>query len=225
MTCVFRQHPSRYAFTAGVAFAVLVLLAAAPAAAQPPVGGAAESRVEITPFVGYRLAGDVDQGFGFGFSEDLEVEESEVFGVGLDFGIAPNMQIEVWASRQDTALVENGLILDPPRPRIDLTLTTVHAGFLYQWLLGQADPFVVFGGGATRIEPDRPGSSGETRLSGSVGGGVKVRFNRHLGLRLEGRILAVDFDSGFDDDDRRFDRGDEEWLVQPEASAGVIFSF
>jgi opacity protein-like surface antigen len=229
MTC--RNHPRSHTPRRTAAFVALVLAAAAlaaPAAAQPLPGEPVDSRVEITPFAGYRLSGEVDEGlFGFGFFEDPEVQEGETYGVTLDFGFNPNMQIEVWASRQDTELVQGGLLLDEPRPRIDLTMTTVHVGFLYQWRLGQVDPFVVFGGGATRVDPEQPAFEAETELSGSVGGGVKLRFNRHLGLRLEGRVLAVDFGAGFDDDDDdRFRRRDDEaWLVQPEASAGLILSF
>jgi len=214
-----------------IALALLAVLVALPAAAQParPAGSPAASRFELTPFVGYRLSGRVNDGGGF--ASDPEVQESGTFGVALDFGLNANMQIELYASRQDTEYEINaGGFFDPPLETVDLTLTTVQVGFVYQWITGQARPYVVAAAGATQIDPDIPGLSGDTRFSGSVGGGVKVLFTPSFGLRLEGRVLATDFSSGLGDrtyrrDDRRYRYDDQNVLVQPEASLGLLFSF
>jgi len=212
-----------------VALAILaVALVALPAVAQP-TGSPVGSRFELTPFVGYRLSGVVNNDYGsYG---DPEVQESGIYGVALGFGLNPRMQVELYASRQDTEYeVNGGGTFDPPLETVDLTLTTVQVGFLYQWITGQARPYVVAAAGATQIEPDVPGVSGDTRFSGSVGGGVKILFTPSFGLRLEGRVLATDFGTGLSDrrdrrDNRRYRYDDQSVLVQPEASVGLVFSF
>lgn len=216
--------------TPSVALAAAVLAAAlllpAPAAAQQPYYGSDTfTRFELTPFVGYRLDGELDDtDFGFAFSDfEPEVDESEVYGVSLGFGLNPNMLIEVLVNRQDTQIVFEPVRSRDERIVSDVELTTVHVGFVYQWRLGQADPYVVLSGGVTQFDEELADDE-DTRFSGSVGGGVKLRFTDHLGLRLEGRMFLTDVDSEFGDDDRRrYDRDDA--LFQPEASAGLIFSF
>lgn len=203
----------------------LLCVLALPAAAQP-VSGSADARFELTPFIGYRLDGELDDtDFGFAFSDfEPEVDESAVYGVSLGFSLNPNMLIEVLVNQQDTDLVLRPIRRQDELQVADITLTMVHVGFVYQWRLGQVDPYVVGSGGITQVDLDRPGGSDDTRLSGSIGGGVKLRFTDHVGLRLEGRLFVTDFDAEFGDaDDRRFERDDV--LYQPEASAGLLFSF
>jgi len=175
---------------------------------------------EITPFAAYRLSGNVD----FDFGPELEVDEGELFGVSLDFAINDRMQIEVLASRQETDLIlDRGLFGERGRLS-DITLTTLHVGFLYHWRNGQVDPFVVASGGVTDVDPDFPGADSEIRPSGAFGGGVKLHFSENVGLRLEGRVYVTDLDTSFrDDDDDEFNA--EDLLVQPEVSVGVVFSF
>lgn len=202
---------------------VAALLLTLPAAAQAPVG----PRFELTPFAGYRLDGEVESEYDF-FDPDLQVDESAVYGVTADFALNPNMQIELLASRQDSELsVGDELFGQPATVLADITLTTVHVGFLYQWLPGQANPFVVVSGGLTEIDPDDPAFDSDTRLSASIGGGVKLRFTPNLGLRLEARVFVTDVDTSFGEGelrDRRFD-DDDDVLVQPEGSVGLILAF
>lgn len=198
-------------FAVVAAFALFVPVQ--PATAQS--GG-----FEITPFAAYRLSGDVD----FDFGPELEVDEGDLFGVSLDFAINDSMQVEVLASRQETDLIlDRGLFGERGRLS-DITFTTLHGGFLYHWRNGQVDPFVVASAGVTDVDPGFPGSDSEIRPSGSFGGGVKLHFSEHVGLRLEGRVYVTDLDTSFrDDDDDEFDADD--LLVQPEISVGVIFGF
>lgn len=204
--------------------ATFLVLAALPAAAQPGAG-AGHSKVDLTLFAGYRLDGDV-QGDFIDYGRDLQVDEGEVFGLTLDFALNRNMQIQLLANRQDTELLFDDGLFTGRTTVAGLTLTTVHVGFVYQWTPGQVHPYVVASGGVTNIEPDLPGTSSDSRLSASLGGGVKLKLSDVIGLRLEGRVFVTDVDPSFGDDDRRRRRNDDEdLLVQPEGSVGIVFSF
>ena len=196
---------------------LLALLCPAAAAAQTP-------RFEITPTVGYRLNGEVEADERFlDVDPNLEVEESALFGVILDVPINPNVQVELLVNRQESQFVLDEGFLDPSVELGDVTLSTAHVGFLFQWGLGQVNPYVVLSGGLTRLEPDFPEIEAETRLSGSLGGGVKLFFNRNVGLRIEGRGYWVDLDADFEDD--RFDSDVDEGLFLGEGSAGLIVAW
>lgn len=198
---------------------VALLCAAPPAAAQR--GG----DPELTLFVGYRLDGEVDGDPGFlDFERGIEVDDGPVLGVAFDVPLDPNMQIEVRLDRQDTDLVFDEGLFGGRRRVADIALTTAHVGFLYQWTPGEARPFVVASAGLTQLDPDLPGGDSEVRLSGAIGGGVKLDFGGAVGLRIEGRLLVVDVDTTFGDDER-FDKDENDLLVQPEATVGVLFRF
>lgn len=196
---------------------LLVLLCPAAAVAQTP-------RFEITPTLGYRLNGEVEADERFlDVDPNLEVEESPTYGVTLDFPLNENVQIELLVNQQESHFVLDGGFLEPSVELGDVSLTTGHVGFLFQWGLGQVNPYFVLSGGLTRLDPDFPEIEAETRLSGSLGGGVKLFFNRNVGLRLEGRGYWIDLDADFEDD--RFDSDVDEGLFLGEGSAGLIIAW
>jgi hypothetical protein len=213
------MHPQRL-----FAACFLLLLAPAALAAAP----AATGRIEITPFAGYRLEGDFDDPDGdfIDLGEDARVDEGNVYGVAVDIPLAYNWKLQLLANRQESAFIADQGLLSPPRELGDLTLTMVHAGFAYEWGGGQVRPYVSLTGGITRLDPEFSGLDAEDRLSGSFGGGVKIFFSEHLGLRLEGRGFwtALDEDE-FDDRDRHRRYDTEAGLYQAEATAGLIFAF
>ena len=106
-----------------------------------------------------------------------------------------------------------------------------NVGMLFQTTDNDVVPFFVASAGITRLDPDVPGADSEERFSMSLGGGVKILFNDHFGLRLEGRgyfTLIDDYDSGCYDDDfccdcGYYDSGTS--LSQGEASVGMIFAW
>lgn len=197
----------------------LLAVAAAPALAQTP------QRFELTPLVGYRLSGEVDSIDDDFRRSDVELDESASVGFTFDIPIGSGFQLELMARHQDTAFVADSGVLDPTEELGDVTITQAHAGILLQWGPGQVNGFVVASGGISSIDPEGPGLDSETRLSGSLGGGVKVFFNRHVGLRLEGRGYWTDFAA--DDDGSRRDRFRtyDDALVQGEGSVGLIIAW
>jgi hypothetical protein len=179
-------------------------------------------RFELTPTVGYRLNSDFDAVSGDFFDASVEIEESATYGAIFDIPLGESgWKLELLANRQDSTLIVNRGLLDPTIELGDITLGTYHVGFLYQWGPGQVEPFIVFSGGLTRLEPDFPGVSGDNRLSGSFGGGVKLFFSDNIGLRLEARGYWTDLSDAEVND--RFDA--DEALYQGEGSAGLIIAF
>ena len=80
-------------------------------------------------------------------------------------------------------------------------------------------PFLVFSAGVANLRPDIPGVTAENRFSASAGLGVKIPFNRNVGLRIEGRGYFTSLD-GDDECYRCYDNyGDT--LTQGETSIGL----
>lgn len=191
----------------------------------PAVAAAQVPRFEVTPFVGYRLSGEVDNSadIGFDFRSDVEIDEGTTFGLMFDIPLSPNWQLELLASRQNTSFIVDEGLLSPSENLGDVDLGFYQAGFLLQWGEGQVSPFAVATFGLARLEPDFPELDAENYLSGSVGGGVKVFLSENVGLRLEGRGYWLDLETDFDDRYDRYDSDALTWL--PEGTAGIIFSW
>ena len=200
--------------------AVLSLAAAGAARAQ--------NQVQITPTAGYRTSGQLTAtDRDFLNDSDVEVDKSSVFGVIVDIPLGQSgFGIELLANRQKSAFSIDGGLFEPTEELGDVELTYVHGGVYYEWLGGQVVPFISATAGVTRIDPKFDELEAEDRASASLGGGIKIFFNRNIGLRLEGRGYWTDLDTRFRDDDRRCRNSEvDEALYQGEASAGLIFAF
>lgn len=201
-------------------FALLLFLPLIPAAASAQL-----TRFEVTPFVGYRLGGEVDNSadIGFDFRSDVEIDEAPTYGLIFDIPLSPNWQLELMASRQNTSFTVDEGLLSPSENLGDVDLNLFQAGFLLQWGEGQVSPFAVATLGLARIEPDFVELDAENYLAGTVGGGIKVFLSENVGLRVEGRGTWIDLETDFDNRYDRYDSDGITWL--PEGSAGVIFSW
>ena len=190
-----------------------MLLVASAAGAQ---------KVELTPFIGYQ--------FGDWFTEwddwdghDTDVEDSETYGLLVDFAINRHAQIELLYSRQDTAFDTSRF--HGPATSLDLDVEYFQVGFLWQWIpKEEVRPFVVGSLGVASLDPER--GRGDTGFATSVGGGVKLLFNEHVGARFEGRVYTafIDDDEVFGHSDS-WDFWDTDTLVQLDFKAGLIFAF
>lgn len=199
-----------------------ILLIALAALAAPAL--AQDTRVELSPFAGYRWGGELEAGDNALFDQDVDVDESAVFGLRLGIAITDEVHFELLASRQPTQFTTgDGDLFGDDADLLDVNIDTLQAGLLFQGGAGQVHPFGVVALGMSRLDPDLPGVSDEERLSASAGGGVKVFVNRHLGFRFEARAYWIDTEDEEDDD---FDVW--EWdgdMYQGEATAALVLAF
>jgi len=199
---------------------VLAVAATAPSSAAAQTAG-----FEIIPFGSYRTAGEVSSnGRVFDRSSvDLQIKESELYGVAFDIPLAGGLKLELMVNRQESALeIDPGLVI-PGFELGDLSVTYAHVGVVWQARLGQVQPYAVASGGLARLDPQFAGLDAEDRLSASLGGGVKVFFTPRFGLRFEARGYAIDLSESFRDcrDCGRYD----ETLYQGEGTVGLIFAW
>jgi hypothetical protein len=201
---------------------------------------AAQSQhIEITPQMGYRLEGDAQFADSrLGIPERVhegEVDEGDVQGLTVSFPVNRRFQIELLGRRQETELRGDSGLFGVPNRLAGLEITHVHAGIAAQWGDGQVQPFAAFSLGVAQLDIDLPGADTEDRFSASMGGGVKIYFTDHIGLRLEGR----GFWTGLDDNGSNTCSGrncscdrfgdctgwDDSGISQLEGTVGLIVAF
>ena len=135
----------------------------------------------ITPLYGYRISDTLAKTTIFG--ESIKPDESTTLGFILGIDKNSATQYEFLFSSQDTRLRTNTLT---PNPTLDVTVDYYHLGGTNVYSGAKLKPFVSGGLGVTHISPGDNLSS-ETKLSFSIGGGVKVPLSHQVGLRFEGR--------------------------------------
>jgi hypothetical protein len=216
-----RQAAMPRLMVAGQVLVATFALAAAPALAQP-------TRIQISPFAGYRWGGELQARDNALFDRDVDVDDSEVFGARLEVALTEHFAIELLGSHQPTQFTTNDdeLFADD-RAIADVDIDTLQLGMVFQGGSGQVKPYGVVSLGVTRLDPHVRGASSDERLSGSFGGGVKVFLNRSFGLRFEGRGYWTDTVDNFDDEFHHdcCDSSSEGDLFQGEVTAGIIVAF
>ncbi len=145
-------------------------------------------RVEVTPFVGYKVGGDVPVEPE---RNDIDVktirfDDSVSAGVTVGFNVTEHFGLEFLWNRQPTkatGLLSGGGVFPT---KADVDLDQYHGNFVYNFRDGDSKlrPFLLFGLGATRAAAS---DSSETRFSFGVGGGAKYFFHPNMGLRLQAR--------------------------------------
>ena len=150
-------------------------------------------KLEITPYYGYMFAGKVT-----GYSGDLNVRDTGMYGIMLDLSIHPEMQIEFYYSRSDTRadFVE---FRGPTYKLTDMSVNYFQIGALRQ--VKKMNNIVMYGVGslgATLFSPSGE-SYNETPIdyyyedwwlfSLTFGGGAKIFLSEKIGLRFEGRLM------------------------------------
>lgn len=188
--------------------------------------------IELTPTIGYRWGGEILAEDNDLFAVDVEVEDSQAFGLILDIPVTRSLQIELLVDRQSTDFGQDRLF-SPDDFELGVDLTYYHVGVLWQWHTRDLVPFVVGSVGLAQIEPDLAGVEDEERFSASIGGGFKVPITDHFGFRFELRGFWTDTDKGdchwYEDDEYCWDdwhnwNGDDD-LVQGEVKVGFVFRF
>lgn len=199
---------------------------AALAAIVVPVAAEAQAPMrafELGFFGGYRVGGGILEEDNDLFPFDVDVEDAPAYGARLEIPLSDWIALELFASRQPTEFVRDDGLFGPDAGLLDVDISYYHVGVLFQWGPGQVRPFFVTSLGIGQINPDLPTLSTEERLSGSLGGGVKVWANEHVGFRFEGRGYWTDVADEDHHDGRRY-RYDGD-LYQFEVTAGLQFAF
>jgi hypothetical protein len=210
-----------------IAFAALLAALLVPAVARAQ--GA--YRFELTPMASYRWGGTISGDSNGLFNTDLEVNDSAGYGVTFDIPLSRNFQLELLAHSQSTELRFDQGLFGGNYDVADIDIAYYHVGILWQGGNAEVNPFFVASAGMTSLSPDVPGASNEERFSMSLGGGVKVFFNEHFGMRFEGRgfFTVIDsYDGGCYDYyccDNCYDYGYSDTMSQGQASAGLIFAW
>jgi hypothetical protein len=197
----------------------VVILISLPAAAS------AEKGIEITPFAGYRFGGgfqDADTG------SNLSLNDSNDFGLILDYDLNRDQQLEVYLSRQKTEISADGAVTG--NPRFDLSIEYYHFGGLYLFDVDnkRIRPFISGTLGITRMNPENgAGAKEEIRFSIALGGGVKIFLTDNFGLRFDARgiFTAMNSDTAVFCSGGCAIRVKSDGFVQGEASVGFIFRF
>jgi hypothetical protein len=209
----------------GMGFFIVACFVAAPACttAQELAG-----RFELTPYEAYRFGGEFEERGG---DRDFALDERAAQGVIFGFpAAAENGRWEALYAHQptfvDTAAGADG------GPQLEIDIDYLHFGGAYRFDGNAVRPFVMATVGAAHFSPRLPGFGSETFLSGSLGGGVQLRADKPIGVRLEGRLFAtfLGHDTDIFCDSSRATGGcaiaiASSPLLQWEIGAGIVFRF
>jgi hypothetical protein len=169
------------AIASGAAALLALLGSTIPAAAQQP-----DLKFELTPYAAYRIGGSFEAKDDGG---TLDLNESGARGLMLDIRANAFGQWEILYARQDTEL-SGGAIFDAD-PLLDLVVEYYHFGGTYVFDGETARPFIALTLGLTRFVPEPSDLGAENYLSASFGGGVQLRADKRVGVRLEGRLFST----------------------------------
>ena len=151
--------------------------------------------------------------------ETSDVDPAKVLyaAMGAEF------KFELLANRQSTSFSVDRGLFSPKLDLGDIDLSFYQVGLLYNWGRGQVNPYIGASLGVARIDPKLGSPEAQDRFAGSITGGVKIFFNRNVGLRLEARGYWANIDSGTNPGHRS--NNSNEALYQGEGSAGLILAW
>lgn len=185
-----------------------------------------QPRTEITPFIGWRFGGGVEEEYT---GTNIGIEDAQSFGLVIDYTTEPDKQIEIYISRQDTSFDQfSSQNIDTDLLKKDLTIDYYHIGGVYLISGDTLRPFVSGTLGVTYFNPADSDLSSETKFSLALGTGVKVYATKHVGLRLGVRgIYTFVGSSGaiFSNNGNLSIHVKSGGILQGEADAGLMLMF
>jgi Outer membrane protein beta-barrel domain len=204
-------------------------LAVAPAAAQEP-----PFRFEITPYAAYRVGGEFEpQEAEPKAAGGFELHEGNAEGLILDIRTSEgNGQWELLYAHQATELDTQPSFVGGPTLDLDVSHYQFGGTYLFTVDADAIAPFISMTAGLARFEPRLDGVDAENYFSWSLGGGVHLRADKRVGVRLEARAYStiIDGDSALFcvfsptvNSCAVFVEGDQ--LYQFEARVGIVTRF
>jgi hypothetical protein len=146
-------------------------------------------RIDVNPFVGYRTSIDfptVQNAQGLGSNVTFDAKPS--YGLAVGRRLDEEDLIEIRWSRQKSNVHLQGGFTSPE----SVVLDQIHGDFTHEYILYDwpvwARPFVTGSVGATHVGGE---NSSFTRFSFGLGGGIKIFFNRHIGLKMQAEWLPI----------------------------------
>lgn len=182
---------------------------------------------EITPFVGYRWGGGVDSDNSPLFTEDVEIDNDSAYGLILGLRPTRGLIVELSADRQESRFViDSNTLFGGSSTLFDVDTTYYQVGLGYNWAPGDGhvETFITGALGVASLNPDSPGAQTATEFSTSLGAGVKVWANPHVGFRFELRGYWADTADADSCDVCVWDEFDDD-LYQTEARIGLVVRF
>lgn len=165
---------------------LFALLALPPQWALAQSEDTGKSENGVTVYGGYRFGGGVTDTPS---NSAIDLADGSSVALSIDVGVDGNRQIEIFLSRQHTALTSGAF--SPQSNNVGLTLYNYQIGGTnYIDELGRG-LYVMGGIGGTTAKPDQSGLNSETFFSGNLGIGWMVPLARSLGLRFEARGYAI----------------------------------
>src|SRR5262245_9209198 len=177
--------------------ALSTAMAVAPAGAQEP-----PFRFEVTPYAAYRVGGEFEpQEAEPKAAGGFELHEGNAEGLIFDIRTSEgNGQWEVLYAHQATELETQSSFVGGPTLDIDVSHFQFGGTYLFDVDNHAIAPFLSLTAGLARFEPRLDGADAENYFSWSLGGGVHLRADKRIGVRLEARA----FSSIIDDDSSVF---------------------
>jgi hypothetical protein len=153
--------------------------------AAPPLSA---QGVELVPFTGYRVGGDVFDAIAV---TPVDVDRSPSVGLLFDVPLGAGTQVEGLFSHQQVSVLV-APYADGPPVRLHGAVDHWQAGGLQEYGTPAVRPFLTGTLGLTRyaLEADN-----EVRFTVGAGGGVKLYPTRHAGVRLDARVFSTFLDA------------------------------
>lgn len=158
----------------------------------------ATAEVELTPFAGFRLGGELDvRAPGVDSRSRLEFNEGESFGVIVNVDLdSPGKQAELYYGRHQTTAQVPEALFQVGTTAFGVAIDQLQFGGLY-FPGGNVQGGYVSGViGVTRLDPEPSNLETHYRGALALGGGFKVPLNDNLRLRLDLRGIYTALDTG-----------------------------
>jgi hypothetical protein len=183
-----------------------------------------EFKLQLTPFVGYRFGGTLNEVDGDG---EYKLDDAPAVGFIVNWPSVHPTEWELYFSHQSADITSQGGAT-PVSGKLDLTYMHIGGTYLFEES-GPALPYLVATVGLTHADATDFGS--DNYFSFAAGGGWKYFPAKRIGLRLDGRFIGTLVSSN----SAIFCQGDGgaacavkvsgKVLWQFELQAGVVFRF
>ncbi|MDW7695224.1 outer membrane beta-barrel protein [Flammeovirgaceae bacterium SG7u.111] len=154
-------------------------------------------KIEFSPYAGYMLAGKFNANRG-----EIDIKNGGNFGATLSFNLSnytfeDNTHLELMYNHLNTYVLRREYGSGITKRLFDMNVDYYQIGVTHMVVPdGMFRPFGSISLGWSTFNPKESGVSSESRFSMVLGGGAKVFFTDHIGIRVQGRLLMPMYFSG-----------------------------